>query len=62
VLAVNRVGTAVDLPHAGGSAVIDPLGVTLVEAGPVETVLTADVDAGTVARVRTDFPFLADRR
>jgi predicted amidohydrolase len=62
VLGVNRVGLAKDLPHVGGSAIIDPLGITLGEGGPDEVVLTAEVDPGTVREIRTRFPFLADRR
>ena len=62
VLGVNRVGLAKDLPHLGGSVVIDPLGVRLVEGGPQPAVLTADVDPAVVRTVRRDFPFLPDRR
>ena len=62
VVGVNRVGFAKDLPHAGGSAIVDPLGATLAEGGTDETVLVADVDPATVADVRARFPFLADRR
>ncbi|MBN9620702.1 MAG: carbon-nitrogen family hydrolase [Actinobacteria bacterium] len=62
VVGVNRVGLAKDLPHAGGSAILDPLGRTLVEGGPQPTVLVAEVSPRTVADVRARFPFLADRR
>lgn len=62
VLGVNRVGAAKDLPHLGGSVLLDPLGVRLVEGGPQAVVLTADVDPDVVRRVRCDFPFLPDRR
>lgn len=62
VLGVNRVGLGKRTPHAGDSAIIDPLGRTLAEASLTETVLVADVDAETVARTREQFPFLADRR
>ncbi|WP_375483795.1 nitrilase-related carbon-nitrogen hydrolase [uncultured Jatrophihabitans sp.] len=62
VLGVNRVGLAKDLPHLGGSTVLDPLGVRLVEGGPAETVVCADVDPEVVAAVRRDLPFLPDRR
>jgi predicted amidohydrolase len=62
VVGVNRVGFAKDLPHDGGSAVIDPLGVALVEGGRDEAVLCAEVQAATVRDVRARFPFLADRR
>ena len=62
VLAVNRVGNAGRLPHVGDSAVIDPMGVTLVEGHAAEAVLVADVSSVTVRNVRSEFPFLADRR
>jgi predicted amidohydrolase len=62
VLGVNRVGAAKELDHAGGSVVVDPLGAVLVEAGAVETVVTAPVDPARVQEIRTKFPFLADRR
>ena len=62
VLGVNRVGLAKDLPHLGGSVVLDPLGARLVEGGPQATVLVADVDPAVVQSVREGFPFLPDRR
>jgi predicted amidohydrolase len=62
VLGVNRVGTVKNLVYSGDSAVIDPLGRTLAEASVSAGVLVAEVDAGEVARVRAEFPFLADRR
>jgi predicted amidohydrolase len=62
VLGVNRVGTVKELPHVGGSALIDPLGTAQFEGGPQEAVLVADISAGTVKEIRTTFPFLADRR
>jgi predicted amidohydrolase len=62
VLGVNRVGLAKDLPHVGGSALLDPMGTTLAEGDDQETVLLGEVDAAAVSRVRTEFPFLADRR
>ncbi|MGI8882252.1 MAG: nitrilase-related carbon-nitrogen hydrolase [Jatrophihabitans sp.] len=65
VIGVNRVGAAGfhrDLPHAGDSAIIDPLGLVLVEASEAETTLFAEIDPARVAKVRAEFPFLADRR
>jgi predicted amidohydrolase len=62
MVGVNRVGAAKGLVHLGDSAIIDPLGRTLAEASVGEAVLVAEVRAETVADVRTDFPFLADRR
>jgi predicted amidohydrolase len=62
VLGVNRVGTVKNLVHVGDSAIVDPMGRTLAEAGVVESVLVAESDPATVAGVRERFPFLADRR
>jgi predicted amidohydrolase len=62
VVGVNRVGAAKDLGHSGGSAVIDPMGVPLVEGDATEAVLVADIEPGSVREVRSRFPFLADRR
>ena len=62
VLGVNRVGPAKDLPHAGGSALIDPMGRTLIEGAADQAVLVAEADPAVVADVRAKFPFLADRR
>lgn len=62
VVGVNRVGEVNGLAHTGDSAILDPLGRTLAEASVDETVLIANVDPETVANVRSQFPFLADRR
>jgi predicted amidohydrolase len=62
VLGVNRVGTVKGVEYVGDSAIIDPLGRTLAEAAVGESVLVADVDAGSVKAIRAAFPFLADRR
>jgi predicted amidohydrolase len=62
VVGVNRVGAVRELEHLGDSVVIDPLGRRLAEASGIETVLLAEVSAETVRAVRTQFPFLTDRR
>jgi predicted amidohydrolase len=62
VLGVNRVGLAKDLPHIGSSALIDPLGERLFEGGPDEAALVGEADPKIVSQVRTNFPFLPDRR
>ena len=46
----------------GDSAIIDPLGRTLVEASLGEAVLLADVSAQQVTEVRRTLAFLRDRR
>jgi predicted amidohydrolase len=62
VLGVNRVGSAGELAHVGGSALIDPLGTTLIEGEAEEVVLVGEVDPAVVRQFRTEYPFLADRR
>jgi predicted amidohydrolase len=62
VLGVNRVGAAADLPHDGGSALIDPLGAPVFEADATPAILCGDVEADIVRQIRTRYPFLADRR
>lgn len=62
VLGVNRVGLAKELPHSGGSVVIDPQGVILIEGDASEQVLVAEVEPELVRDTRKSFPFLADRR
>lgn len=62
VVGVNRVGAAPRLQYAGDSLIVDPLGSIIRDAGDTEGVVSAPVDAESVARVRSEFPFLADRR
>ena len=42
--------------------IIDPFGEVLAHGGEQETILTADIDPERVAAVRSEFPFLQDRR
>jgi omega-amidase len=62
VAGVNRVGDGDGLRYRGDSAVVDPLGETLVEGDDGERVLFAEVDPGRVSRLRSRFPALEDRR
>jgi predicted amidohydrolase len=62
VVGCNRIGAVGSLNHVGDSVIVDPLGRVLAEASMTETVLIADVTAAEVAKVRAEFPFLADRR
>ena len=61
VVGVNRVGEAPGLSYSGDTVVIDPAGETVAVAGASEELVIAEVDAGRVASVRTEYPFLADR-
>ena len=61
VVGVNRVGTGGGLRYDGGTRIIDPMGVvSAVEGG--ELSLGGEIDASYVARVRSELPFLQDRR
>jgi predicted amidohydrolase len=62
VIGVNRVGDASGLHYCGDSMIIDPYGLVLATAHEQEAVLTADTSADRVLAVRTEFPFLQDRR
>ncbi|MGH9440988.1 MAG: carbon-nitrogen family hydrolase [Thermoanaerobaculia bacterium] len=62
VAGVNRVGDGGKLHYAGDSALIDPLGQTVVEAGDTEAVLIGDVETARVREGRERFPVLADVR
>jgi len=62
VLGVNRVGHGGGLEFLGGSAIIDPLGRTLVHGQDIEGLVMADIDFHLVDTVRADLPFLGDRR
>ncbi len=61
VVGINRVGSGGDLDYVGDSRIIDPLGVSLVEATTDPTMLMAEIDPERVAQVRARFPFIQDR-
>lgn len=61
VVGVNRVGIdGNDLPYAGDSAVIDPLGEPLVELGAQEQVITVTLDPALLLAHRERFPAWMD--
>jgi len=62
VAGVNRVGDGDNLHYTGDSAVVGPLGETLVEGGSEEGVFLANVDPEVVWKLRSRFPALDDRR
>ncbi len=62
VVAANRVGSDPNVEYAGDSRIIDPFGELVAELPDVAGVISADVTAERVSQVRTDFPFLNDRR
>lgn len=62
VASCNRVGVTGNSTFFGASAVIDPWGETLIEAGEVETLLTVTIDTNLVEQVRRRIPVFEDRR
>lgn len=62
VVGVNRIGSGGGLDYAGDSLIVDPLGAIVADAEDRATTITADVDPAITAEVRTDLPFLPDRR
>jgi predicted amidohydrolase len=62
VIGCNQVGSQEGVELGGHSLVVDPWGRTVAEAGPGEEILTVDIDLALVAKTRSDFPVLRDRR
>jgi len=62
LVACNTVGEQAGVTLGGRSIVIDPWGVVLAEAGLDEEVLIVDLDPALVAKTRSSFPVLADRK
>ncbi|MFA6859297.1 MAG: nitrilase family protein [Bacteroidales bacterium] len=61
VAGVNRVGTDPYCEYSGGSALIDPYGVTLASCSDsVEGTAVADIDIDSLNRFRAKFPVLND--
>jgi predicted amidohydrolase len=59
---VNKVGQSQGAPLGGGSAVIDPWGMPLVEGDQEERLLTAELDFDEVEQARHFIPVFEDRR
>ena len=62
VVAGNTAGTHAGVEMGGRSAVVDPSGTVLAEAGAGEETMSVEIDLDEVARVREGFPVLSDRR
>lgn len=62
IAACNRVGESKGERFFGHSAIYDPWGRLVVEAGDSEVLLTASVDVALVEEVRQTIPVFADRR
>ncbi|WP_213881800.1 carbon-nitrogen hydrolase family protein [Pseudomonas sp. dw_358] len=62
-LMVNRVGSGDgDLVFAGGSALVDPFGSLLEEAGREERCFSVELDLTQLAAARRDYRYLDDQR
>lgn len=62
MVGVNRVGSDGTYDFFGHSAIIDPWGNAVVEAGELEVLLTATIETDRVAEVRQKIPVFKDRR
>ena len=62
LLACNAAGRQGEVELAGRSAVVDPWGTVLAEAGAGPETLTVDIDPDLAILARKEFPALADRR
>ena len=62
VAACNRVGESKGEHFGGGSALIDPWGEAVLEAGDRPALLTAEIDLSQVDEVRRRIPVFEDRR
>jgi predicted amidohydrolase len=62
VIACNRAGRDPEEVFGGYSAVIDPQGRIVAEAGPEPALLLAEIDLTDAANYRESFPVLSDRR
>ena len=62
VVACNTAGTHHGVLMGGRSAVIDPRGTVVAEAGDDEEILYAEIDPAAVREWRQAFPALTDRR
>jgi predicted amidohydrolase len=62
IIAVNQVGSDGAYHFCGHSAIIDPWGEIVVEAGETEVLLTATIETDRVAEARQKIPVFKDRR
>ncbi len=62
VCCCNSCGEMSGTQYAGESVIIDPWGKVLSEAGPVETIITHDLDLSVVEGIRESINVFRDRR
>ncbi|MBL5974896.1 MAG: carbon-nitrogen family hydrolase [Candidatus Leucobacter sulfamidivorax] len=60
-LAVNSCGVQRGVEFGGSSRVVDPSGQVIAECGSEEEVRIVEIDPARTARVREEFPVIADR-
>jgi len=61
-VAANRVGSEDRVTFCGSSCIVDPYGITVAAASEEkETLITAEIDTGTISAVRTRMPVLDHR-
>ncbi len=58
----NGCGTAGETVYGGNSAIYDPWGVVLAQAGEKEELITADCDLSIIDNIRSSMHVFADRR
>ncbi|MEA4913520.1 MAG: carbon-nitrogen family hydrolase [Christensenella sp.] len=58
----NGCGEAYGTEFGGSSAIVDPLGNVLAQAGAGETIIFAEIDFAEQDKIRKDLPVLLDRR
>ena len=58
----NGCGTAGETIYGGNSAIYDPWGVVLAQAGEKEELITADCDLSIIDNIRSSMHIFADRR
>lgn len=63
VIAPNQTGTSPHgFPDHGHSMIVDPWGTVIARAGDGETVVTAEIDAALLTRIRREMPCLGHTR
>ena len=62
VVAANGAGGQTEQPLAGHSAIIDPWGTILAEAGEAQAIISAELDMALLRQARESLPVRRDRR